>query len=200
MNQPDPDRAIAWASERLRRDLPAHLHYHGAGHTLDDVLPAARRLAGLAGLDEADSRLLEVAAAFHDLGHVRCYEGHEDASIALLAEALPACGYDAASIRRLSALIDATRMPQTPLNREQQLLADADLDSLGRPDFLVTSTALWREQCARGHVSTWPQWLAQQRGFVSRHRYFSPEARALRDAGKADNLRLLERLIGEAGG
>lgn len=200
MSRPDHAAALSYAFGRLRAELPAHLCYHCAHHTIADVVPAARALAQLSGLPEADTRLIEVAAAFHDLGHIRTYEGHEDAGIAILREALPGFGFDAALIGRVQAMIDATRMPQSPHNPEQQILADADLDSLGRDDFLKTSIALWKELCARGDSVEWPQWLKRQIRFLRGHRYFTKVERARRDAGKLANLALLTRLYDDGVG
>jgi hypothetical protein len=49
-------------------------------------------------------------------------------------------------------------------------------------------------------VIPWRDWLASQLRFLSGHRYFSPAARALREAGKLSNIRLLERLLEEGSG
>lgn len=190
--------AIAEAFERLRRELPAHLRYHDAAHTIDDVVPAVQRLARSSGCTADEQAMLEVAAAYHDLGHARAYRGHEEIGIALMRERLPAHGFDAARLERLAGLVRATQMPQTPLNLEQQLLADADLDSLGRPDFLETSIALWHELQFLGMAGGWQDWLETQQRFLSEHRYFTPAARALREAGKRENLALLDRLLEDA--
>lgn len=195
---PDHDSAVRYALERLSRELAPHLSYHCLQHTRDDVLPAAERLAQLRGLGEADRQRLRVAAAFHDLGHVVDSLDHERIGVAIARAALPALGFGDDELDRIEAMILATRMPQTPSNDEQCLLVDADLDSLGRDDFLDTSRALWRERRALGHDIPWRAWLDTQRAFLLRHRYFTDVARALRDAGKQRNVELLERLIAEA--
>ena len=75
-SNPDYAGAVAYALERLRSELPPELLYHNAMHTEGDVLPAAVRLAKLSNLPEPDLHLLEVAAAFHDLGQIRNILGH----------------------------------------------------------------------------------------------------------------------------
>ncbi len=195
---PDHDAAVRYALERLARELPAHLGYHCLQHTRDDVLPAAERLAQLRGLAEAGRQRLRVAAAFHDLGHVVDSLDHERIGAAIAREVLPLLGFGDDELNRIEGMILATRLPQTPVNDEQCLLVDADLDSLGRDDFLDTSRALWHERRALGHDIPWRTWLDTQRAFLLRHRYFTDVARALRDAGKRRNVELLERLIAEA--
>ena len=193
--RPDYTGAIAYALNRLRTELPAHLHYHNALHTEGDVLPAVVRLARLSNVAEPDLNLLEVAAAFHDLGQIRTNLGHELIGIEIMSGVLPGLGFSPQEIGRVSGMILATRMPQTPLNDEQTLLVDADLDSLGRADFFATSKALWQERAACGLQIPWQTWLENQLQFLQTHRYFTPAARSLRDEGKHRNIELLERLI-----
>lgn len=197
MSAPAPDHAgaVAYALDRLRAELPDYLHYHNLAHTRDDVLPAAIRLATLSHVSEPDTRLLEVAAAFHDVGQIHLDMGHEALGTEIIDDVLPGFGFSGEDITRIAAMIMATRLPQTPLNELEALLADADLDSLGREDFLATSVALWRERAERGTDIPWPTWLQHQIAFLTSHRYFTPAARQLRDAGKRGNIARLEDLI-----
>lgn len=192
---PDYAGAVIYALDRLRTELPPELLYHNALHTEADVLPAAVRLARLSNVSGPDLRLLEVAAAFHDLGQIRTVLGHEQVGADIMSEVLPRFGFGPAEIERVSGMILATELPQTPLNDEQELLCDADLDSLGRPDFFATSKALWQERKACGLDIPWQRWLETQLGFLTGHRYFTHAARVLRDEGKRQNIDLLERLI-----
>ena len=187
--------AVAYALERLHAELSPLFVYHNAGHTESDVLPAVLRLARLAGLADPDVHLLAVAAAFHDLGHVRNHIDHERIGVSVIDDVLPRFGFGAQDIERVSGMIMATRLPQSPRNEEQALLADADLDSLGRPDFFVTSRALWQERCALGYGVPWQAWLLHQRDFLQDHCYFTQVARDLRDEGKRRNMARLEQMI-----
>lgn len=193
--KPDYAGAINYALNRLRTELPPTLTYHNVMHTEGDVLPAVVRLAQLGNVAGADLQLLKVAAAFHDLGQIRTNLGHELIGIEIMSGVLPGLGFSPQEIGRVSGMILATRMPQTPLNDEQALLVDADLDSLGRADFFATSRALWQERAACGLQIPWKTWLKNQLQFLQTHRYFTPVARALRDEGKRKNIELLERLI-----
>ena len=196
--RPDYDGAIAYALCRLRTELSPLLTYHNLMHTEGDVLPAVSRLARLSNLAEPDIRLLEVGAAFHDLGQIKTSLGHEQAGIEIMSGVLPGLGFSVTDIARLTGMIQATEMPQTPRNDEQALLADADLDSLGRDDFFATSKALWHERAACGMDIPWQTWLEIQLQFLQRHRYFTPVAQALRDAGKQKNIEMLKNLLGDA--
>jgi len=198
-NRPDYASAVAYALNRLRTELPPELLYHNAMHTEGDVLPAAVRLARLSNVAEPNLRLLEVAAAFHDLGQIQTVLGHEQIGAEIMADVLPRYGFNPMEIARVSGMILATELPQMPLNEEQALLCDADLDSLGREDFFATSKALWQERKACGLHIPWQTWLENQLRFLNDHHYFTPAASALRDEGKRRNVELLECLIrGEA--
>lgn len=190
-------QAIDYALLRLRNELPAYLCYHNVQHTAMDVLPAVRRLAKLDGLNHADAALLEVAAAYHDIGYVRRTEGHEAVSIVIMTEALPGFGFSSAQIDSIAIMILSTRSQQKPRNELACLLVDADLDCLGRPDFMATSTALWQEQNKLGFTSSWDDWLQAQLEFLRQHHYCTATARALRDVGKQKNIELLEKQLKE---
>jgi hypothetical protein len=113
---------------------------------------------------------------------------------------LPRFGYTPSQVTAIEGMIMATRLPQTPHTLLEQILADADLDSLGRDDFLQMSLALFVELAARGDEIPEAVWYARQLDFLRSHRYFTRAARALRDAGKLRNIALLEQLVGQAGG
>lgn len=197
--QPDYAGAIAYALQLLRAQLPATYTYHCAAHTEFDVIPAIVRLAQLAGISAQATRQLQVAAAYHDLGYIQSPQEHEAIGIACLGDKLPEFGFDAAEIGIITGMIQATRMPQTPQTDLEALMADADLDSLGRDDFLQTSEALRREQTALGKCVSWNQWLQGQLDFLLTHRYFTPAARALRDAGKLRNIERVKQLLQKMG-
>lgn len=191
MTPPDYAQAIAYALGRLAAELPAHFTYHNLGHTRDEVMPAAVRLARLSGLAEEAVCLVEVGAAYHDLGFVEAAEGHELIGARLAVQTLPAFGFSGRQIDQIMGLILATRLPQSPRTLPEEILADADLDVLGRADFFARSEALRQETAARGRPTTSHEWAAEQLRFLQQHHYFTPAARELRAAGKEKNLAAL---------
>ncbi|NJO83311.1 MAG: HD domain-containing protein [Blastochloris sp.] len=184
MPRPESDHAIAAALARLTAELSPDLVYHSLAHTRDEVLPAVERLAYQEGVIDEPLLLLRTAAAYHDIGFVQQRHDHEQASVAIARAMLPEFGYTPAHLAVIEGLIWATKLPQMPHTLPEQILADADLDSLGRLDFLSRSLALRTELAASGTVIALPDWYAQQLAFVRQHRYFTPSARRLRDPGK----------------
>ena len=76
-------------------------------------------------------------------------------------------------------------------------MADADLDMLGRDDYMVLNLTLRDEMAARGMPSSDEEWYSSQLRFLRSHRYFTASARALRDAGKQRNIEALLARIEE---
>ena len=192
---PDWNGAREYVLSRLEEELPEDLYYHGLHHTQDDVLPAAERLAALAGISDEERLLLRTAALYHDVGFVEQYAGNEPIAVRIAAETLPGLGYSPWQVQAISEIILATRMPQQPHGLLQELICDADLDSLGREDYIATSCSLRDELDAHGVHIPMRQWYERQLFFLRGHRYFTQAARSLRGAGKQANIALLEHLI-----
>ncbi len=198
MNKPDYEQAKAYAARRLNSELPPTAYYHSARHTLDDVLPAAARLAEVEGVHGDELLCLLTAACFHDIGHIEQSENHEAISVRIASEVLPRFGYSPEQIRLISALIMATKVPQHPDTLLEKIIVDADMDSLGREDFLRVSRALRDELAAAGVHYTDPDWYQYQIDFLEEHHYFTRAAHELRDNGKRRNLALLRQLLQES--
>jgi uncharacterized protein len=198
MGQPDYLAARQYALARLTQALDPQLCYHSLAHTCDDVLPAAEHLAALVGLPVEELLLLRTAALYHDIGFTIRRVEHELAGVQIMAEALPSFGYSAEQIDQIGLLIMATRLPQAPHNLVAQILADADLDLLGRDDFLVRNQLLRAEIAAFEAAPSDAAWYTAQLNFLTRHRYWTAGARQLRDAQKARNIELLQRLLASA--
>jgi uncharacterized protein len=193
----DFEGARQYVLSRLEAQLPATLLYHGVHHTRDDVLPAAERLGARAGLDPEALLTLRTAALYHDTGYLVTYFRNEDEGAQIARETLPGFGYSPEQIESVGALIMATQLPQEPEDDLQALICDADLDSLGREDFLKSSLLLRTELATHGVETTLREWYERQIAFLTTHSYFSHEAQALRDVGKARNLARLRELLAE---
>jgi uncharacterized protein len=195
MPQPDLQRARQYALQRLESELSPALVYHSVSHTRDDVAPAAERLAGLAGVQGEDLVLLLTGAYFHDIGFVERRLNHEKVSQSIARQVLPGFGYSPAQLGVVDRLIEATRLPQSPHNLLEEILVDADLDVLGRTDFLASSQALRAELAVFEAPMTDKAWYTTQVDFLTSHHYFTSTARQLRDAQKALNIEMMKELL-----
>ncbi len=87
------------------------------------------------------------------------------------------------------------KMPPKPKDLLEKIICDADLDYLGRPDFIPISQNLFRELFERGKINTIEQWNKMQYKFIQGHSYFTATARKNRDAGKQAVLNELKEMV-----
>jgi len=181
------DDAGDFIIKRLNNELPGHLTYHNAGHA-KDVYEATKRIAEVEGISGHELNLLLTAAYYHDSGFLVKAQGHEEESCRIAREALPGYGYTQNEIDQICGMIMATRLPQSPANHLEEIIADADLDNLGRDDFFTISHKLFLENLFFGKVSDENEWNRQQIDFIKKHQYFTKTAINLRQAKKDANL------------
>lgn len=110
----------------------------------------------------------------------------------MAGEILAECGYSRDECQLVERLILATAMPQAPCGLVEEIMCDADLDSLGREDGIERCMLLHKEMIAcLGIDDDETQWYKRQLVFFESHRYFTPYARQLRNEGKLENIQIL---------
>jgi predicted metal-dependent HD superfamily phosphohydrolase len=176
-------KAKAYINGRLRKELPKHLTYHSVAH-VKDVYHAAERLAKAEGVKGDDLKLLLTAVMYHDCGFMVSSKDHEKIGCDIARQSLPEFDYAPEQIERICGMIMATRIPQTPHNLLEEIIADADLDYLGRDDFWTIGNKLFEELQMYGIIQTEDQWNALQVKFLDQHHYFTKTAIATRKAQK----------------
>jgi CheY-like chemotaxis protein/class 3 adenylate cyclase/predicted metal-dependent HD superfamily phosphohydrolase len=194
----DWEAARQAALARLERDLPPELTYHSLWHTVADVLPAVQRLAALTGLGEEETHLVETAAVYHDLGFTVQRQEHERMGADITAQILPGLGFTPAQIAAIQGMIMATQLPQSPRTPLEEILADADLDVLGRDDFLVRNKDLRDELAVSGIRISDGRWYSSQLQMLQTHHYWTAAARSLRAEGKQKNIETVKHLLAQA--
>jgi predicted metal-dependent HD superfamily phosphohydrolase len=164
----------------LHAGLSAKFTYHNVGHTLD-VFEQCLAIATEEGITDPQILFeLQVAALYHDTGFLFVYNNHEERSCIIAREQLPGFGINAASIETICEIIMATKVPQTPLNHLQQIICDADLDYLGRPDFFDTGNSLRKELIAFDFINDQHDWDDRQLQFLKSHHYFTATSKRKR--------------------
>lgn len=182
--------------DKLEKELPTFLHYHNFKHTIDVVNQA--ELIGLGeGVDDEAILLLKTAALFHDSGHTVGYENHEYYGTQIAREILPKWKYTPSHIEKICQLIMATKLPPNPQNLLEKVMCDADLDYLGRSDFIPISNSLYDELIDQGKNIDLLSWNKNQVKFLSNHQYFTNTALRLREVGKEYQIERLKGLIAE---
>lgn len=75
---PDYKAAEIAIKNKLEKDLPDDLSYHGLHHTMD-VMQAGLTIAETENISDKDMSLLRLAILLHDSGFTTTYRGHEEA-------------------------------------------------------------------------------------------------------------------------
>lgn len=181
--------------QKLETGLSKDLYYHGIHHTLD-VLKEAERIAKKENtINNEDLLLLKIACLYHDSGFLVIYNGHEEEGCKMVREELPAFQFSEQQINIICGGIMATRIPQTPLNKLEEIICDADLDYLGRPDFFPISNTLFKEMKDRGWSIDEKDWNKKQIAFFKSHHYFTETSKNLREPEKQRHLEMIKAMI-----
>ncbi len=174
----------------LETELPKDLTYHTVEHT-KDVYNVALERAAIYRLDEDDTLLVGIAALYHDIGFIHTYDGHEDVGVEIMRSHI-SNDLNERQLSRIEGMIMATKTPQVPHNLMERILADADLDYLGRADFKTIDDRLFLELLTYGKVSDRKSWDELQIDFLRRHEYHTGYARFHRKAFKDQRLQELK--------
>jgi len=177
--------------ERLEQDLPKDIYYHNIKHTID-VVTQVEVIGRGEGVTEEELLLLKTAALMHDTGFILSYDNHEQSSIELAQEVLRRFDYTEKQITKIVELIGVTHPKAKPVNKLQFILKDADLDYLGRSDFINVSEHLYHELQEHDIKMTSKEWNKKQFEFISKHKYYTETARTMRQINKEKQLEKLK--------
>ena len=186
----------SFAQELLVEGTACELYYHNIEHTMR-VVQNAEYIGKLEELNEEQMFIVKSVAWFHDLGYTRCYEGHEDAGIAIAREFLSDQNIEPALIGKIISGIDATRVPQKPKNKLEEIIADADLFDLGTDDYFDLSEKLFLEwdNCLKPSNKK-KQWL-HSLDFLKSHSYFTVYGKDVLESKKRKNITMLEQRLAD---
>lgn len=181
----------------LEEKLPKNLYYHNLKHTID-VTVQVELIGREEGISDEEMLLLKTAALFHDTGFISTYKNHEEVGAQLAEKILPDYDYTQEQIERIKELIMVTKLPPKPKNLLEEIMCDADLDYLGRVDFIPVSGNLFRElkehDIIKDDINKWNE---IQISFIENHQYFTDTAKRLRDVNKNNQLEAIRKLVAE---
>jgi len=180
--------------DKLEAELPKNLYYHNLKHTID-VLIQVEIIGKGENINNEELLILKTAALFHDIGHIISSKDHEYHGTIITRDILPKFGYDDNQISEINEIILATKLPPLPKTKLQKIICDADLDYLGRSDFIPVSDTLYKELNEQGFVNSINDWNKMQLKFISNHQYFTDTANNLREVNKLKQIERLEQLI-----
>ncbi len=169
--------------------------YHNLFH-VQDVVQSVQIIGRNEGVSNEDILILKLAALFHDIGLTQSYKNHETHSVAIAQAVLINARYTPEQIDKVCKLIKATRMPQTPKNLLEQIMCDADLDYLGREDYMSRAFDLYNEFLAYGEIDKSEQeWLKLQIKFLQNHTFFTESEKRNREPIKQKHIEKLQEQL-----
>lgn len=179
---------------KLKNDLSENLFYHSIYHTLD-VYHCSESIAKEEGINDSDLKLLLVAAIYHDAGYLKQNENHEELSCDIAREYLPLYQYSKEDIAIICGIIMATKIPQNPKTHLEEIICDADLNYLGRNDFIKVGEYLYNEMIAFGYVKNKEEWNKIQLDFMQQHHFFTTTAIRNNQSLKEQNFKKVQLQI-----
>jgi len=178
--------------ERFEKELSKDLYYHNLKHTID-VIVQVEIIGHEEGVSDEDMLLLKTAALFHDAGFLIGYKDHEDLGIEMTRMILPKYNFTDEQIHQICEIISATKLPHNPKNKLEEIMCDADLDYLGRNDYLAVSRDLYKELIEHGIIKkSEMEWNVMQIKFLQHHRFFTASSRNRRNANKNKQIQHLQ--------
>lgn len=180
--------------EKLGQELKPVFTYHGKHHTVD-VFNVTTELCALEDVNDYESKLLKTAALFHDSGFLQSPTNHEMIGCEIARAVLPDFDYSEEEINRICSMIMATKIPQNPQNHLEKILADADLDYLGRDDFFKIGNTLFEELQNLGILNNEREWNVLQVKFLEAHRFHTATNIQRREPAKRRHLEKIKDFV-----
>lgn len=169
------------------------LAYHNIGHTRQ-VVERANEIAAHYDLTERDILVLNVAAWFHDTGHLYVDPGdHERKSVELMKLWCAETGDTTGLADEVAPVIMATRLSTQPEGLIQEIVKDADTYHFGLPDFKKADKQMKKEMALRNISTMVMDWKRNTLALLETHRYFTSYCKDLLEAGKQKNIARLRK-------
>ena len=172
---------------RMRAHLDHRYTYHTVEHTLD-VINICEEICLAEGMNDNQKLILQISALFHDTGFLLSRINHEERSVDIFSEARMNFSLEASHISDIEKCIRATRVPQEPQSKLEEIICDADLDYLGRDDFWPISDSLFSEMTNCGEIADSEAWKALQIRFMTAHKFHTKFSKKRRDERLLINL------------
>ncbi len=173
--------------EKLEKELPEDLFFHNVEHT-SHVYAQVELLGRGEKVSDEDLLMLRTAALLHDMGYIDRMDDHETRSVEYAREILPKYRYSEKQIERVCKLIMATVIPANPGDLLEQIICDANLDHIGRVDFLMQSDKLFQEYRMRHKIKSKKEWNQFQIRFLESHDFYTDIAKKMREVTRKQQI------------
>lgn len=165
-----------------------NLVYHSIDHTRA-VVDHVNEIAAHYELSEKQIIVLNVAAWFHDTGHLFTGPaGHEDKSAELMNTWLEGKDIYAALAEEITSIILATKMDKQPEGLLQEIIKDADTYHFGTKDFKKMDKLMKKEMKLRRQDTILMDWDRNTLSILEQHQFYTDYCRTRLDERKQKNI------------
>jgi predicted metal-dependent HD superfamily phosphohydrolase len=192
-------------SKKIQEHVQALFHaqkdktfiYHNLEHT-ENVVRAASQIANHYQLSEKDFFIVTTAAWFHDAGYFSDFKNHEAKGGEMATVFLRNNFIDEETVQAVVNCILATRVPQSPKNRLEEIVCDADLFHLGTDIFSEKNKLMRKEtEAKKGVKISKEEWRKGTILLFEMHHYFTDYCQLLLNDKKQENLEKLQSKVRE---
>lgn len=186
------NQASIYVEELLSNQLPAGHIFHNLDHTRL-VVQAVGEISGSLSIPEVEREVVLLAAWFHDCGHIKICDGHEEESKLIAGQFLNEANYPVPKIEKVLQCIEATKLPQRPKDMLGKILCDADLYHLAANDYFMSLDQLRAEWSQiKNENYTDADWFQLNLHFLQTHQYFTDYGREVLEGRKQVAIEVLE--------
>ena len=190
------DIAASYVIGLFNQSDTSDLYFHSLEHT-SNVAARVMEVALHEHVAGDQQIILQVAALFHDTGHLNgTMEGHEARSVEMMRSFAAMNGFtDTAFLDEVEKCIMATRMPYQPATKLEEIMCDGDVYHFGTPEFRETNKQVKKEMIARGYEQYTKNWLQRSYELLQTHRFFTPWCQQHLAEGKMENIEWVRKKI-----
>lgn len=189
------EKAEQFVSNLFETRLSTVNFYHNINHTRR-VVEDISQLAEWEGCSEEETKILKLAAWFHDTGFVKVDKGHEEVSVKIAQEFLQSNQVSKDVIDLVTDLILVSIKDLKPKTNLQKLIKDADCSHVASENYFEISNLLRKENALKLNTSfTDLEWLEGNKEFFEWHKFYSDSAKLKWQPLKTLNLRELNAKI-----
>lgn len=172
-----------------------NLLYHSIDHT-KNVVDLANEIAAHYELSEKDIIILNIAAWFHDIGHLYSDpSSHEQKSAELMREWLADKDEYAELGDEIEKTILATKFSTPPQGLAQQIIKDADTFHFGTARFKKMDKLIKKEMTLRKQGTIVTDWKKNTLALLESHQFYTSYCKDLLEPQKQKNIAKIKKKI-----
>lgn len=190
-------QAEEYVASLYESDRRHHLVYHTLDHTRQ-VVDHANEIAAHYELPDKDVTILNIAAWFHDTGHLSGGPvDHEERSVELMRTWISSRDMYASLADDIASTILATRMDTQPSNMLESIIKDADTYHFGTKEFKELDKLMRKEMKLRELNTILMDWEKNTLAMLEQHEFYTEYCKKNLEQRKLKNITQLRRQVEE---